>query len=194
MEEKTIVVGTPVVTVMPIVLSIIGALLIIINYTGAFGGVQYVIRPGKLVFVPPIAVTIIGVVFIVVSIALYLYSRKCEICVTEKRVFGKAVFGKRVDIPVDSISAVSTIGILKGISVASSAGAIKFLYLANVDEVHNALSRLIVERQEKQTMTATKRETPQSNADELIKCKELLDKGIITQDEFDAKKKQLLGL
>ena len=34
----------------------------------------------------------------------------------------------------------------------------------------------------------------QSNADELKKFKELLDSGIITQEEFDAKKKQLLGL
>ena len=33
-----------------------------------------------------------------------------------------------------------------------------------------------------------------SAADELKKFKELLDMGIITQDEFDAKKKQLLGL
>lgn len=33
-----------------------------------------------------------------------------------------------------------------------------------------------------------------SPADELKKYKELLDMGVITQDEFDAKKKQLLGL
>ena len=33
-----------------------------------------------------------------------------------------------------------------------------------------------------------------SPADELKKHKELLDMGIITQEEFDAKKKQLLGL
>ena len=33
-----------------------------------------------------------------------------------------------------------------------------------------------------------------SSADELLKFKELLDMGVITQEEFDAKKKQLLGL
>lgn len=33
-----------------------------------------------------------------------------------------------------------------------------------------------------------------SNADEIKKYKELLDQNIITQEEFDAKKKQLLGL
>ena len=39
-----------------------------------------------------------------------------------------------------------------------------------------------------------KKEGSQSTADELKKFKELLDSGIITQEEFDAKKKQLLGL
>lgn len=33
-----------------------------------------------------------------------------------------------------------------------------------------------------------------SSADELKKFKELLDSGVITQEEFDAKKKQLLGI
>ena len=36
--------------------------------------------------------------------------------------------------------------------------------------------------------------TSNSSADELKKYKDLLDAGIITQEEFDAKKKQLLGL
>ena len=33
-----------------------------------------------------------------------------------------------------------------------------------------------------------------SPTDEIIKYKQLYDQGIITQDEFDAKKKELLGL
>lgn len=33
-----------------------------------------------------------------------------------------------------------------------------------------------------------------SSADELKKYKDLLDSGVISQEEFDAKKKQLLGL
>ena len=36
--------------------------------------------------------------------------------------------------------------------------------------------------------------TTVSSADEIAKFKNLLDDGIITQDEFDTKKKQLLGL
>lgn len=40
----------------------------------------------------------------------------------------------------------------------------------------------------------TKQKSSQSAADELKKFKELLDMGIITQEEFEAKKKQLLNL
>lgn len=42
--------------------------------------------------------------------------------------------------------------------------------------------------------TVTVNAAPVSNAEELKKFKELLDLGVITQEEFDAKKKQLLGL
>lgn len=44
------------------------------------------------------------------------------------------------------------------------------------------------------TQYRAKNEPAVSTADELKKIKELLDMGIITQEEFDAKKKQLLGL
>lgn len=37
-------------------------------------------------------------------------------------------------------------------------------------------------------------DTGVSSADEILKFKDLLDKGVITQEEFDFKKKDLLGL
>lgn len=43
-------------------------------------------------------------------------------------------------------------------------------------------------------VTTTQSQTTNSIVDELKKYKELLDMGIITQEEFDSKKKQLLGL
>lgn len=67
----------------------------------------------------------------------------------------------------------------------------------NRNDIHEAVSKLLVERQGKEkavTTTTIKQEIPQSNADELKKYKELLDSGVITQEEFNAKKKQLLGL
>ena len=46
----------------------------------------------------------------------------------------------------------------------------------------------------KQLSSANSVTDSESNADELKKYKDLLDQGVITQEEFDAKKKQLLGL
>ena len=129
----------------------------------------------------------------VIAAIIYYAAAKTELTVTNMRVYGKAMFGKRVDLPVDSISAVGT-SFLKGIAVATSSGRISFLGLSNRDEIHQKISELLIARQGKQTVTPIKQEIPQSNADELRKYKELLDSDIITQEEFDAKKKQLLGL
>ena len=114
--------------------------------------------------------------------------------VTDKRVFGCATFGKRVDLPLDAISAVGTSS-MKGIDVTTASGAIKFKFIMNRDQLHNEISKLLIERQSKPIASTTiKQDIPQSNADELKKFKELLDMGVISQEEFDAKKKQLLGL
>ena len=112
---------------------------------------------------------------------------------TDKRVYGKAMFGRRVDLPVDLISAVGT-SFLMGVSVSTSSGSIRFLGVQNKDDIHSEISKLLLLRQEKKSDAATVAEVPQSGADELKKYKELLEIGAITQEEFDAKKKQLLGL
>ncbi len=44
------------------------------------------------------------------------------------------------------------------------------------------------------TIKESKNTQTDSNADEINKLKNLLDNGVITQEEFEAKKKQLLGL
>ncbi len=138
----------------------------------------------------------IGLVFTIIGAILYSSLAKIAITVTDKRVYGNATWGKRVDLPLDSISAVST-SALKGIAVASSSGTINFKAIDNNEDIHKTISNLLIERQGKEpvpTQTTIKQEIPQSNADELAKYKDLLDKGIISKEEFDAKKKQLLGL
>ena len=57
----------------------------------------------------------------------------------------------------------------------------------------NKLAELVDQHQVKIDMPSTPVSSV-SSADELKKYKELLDAGIISQEEFDAKKKQLLGL
>ena len=137
-------------------------------------------------------IALIGAVF---AFLFYMMFSKTELIVTDKRVYGKTSFGKRVDLPFDSISAVGT-AILKSIAVTTASGAIKFSLIANRDDVHSEISKLLIERQEKKTAAAPviRQEAPTSSAAELKQYKELLDIGAITQEEFDAKKKQLLGL
>lgn len=147
----------------------------------AFGpdnGANFVLYPMVIVL------AIIGVVF-------YKRWSKVQITVTNKRVYGYDATAKRVDLPLDSITAVAT-GPFSGLAVTTASGAIKFVMLKNRDELHEEISKLLIARQEKPAIV--KQENSQSTADELKKYKDLLDSGAITQEEFDAKKKQLLGL
>lgn len=137
-----------------------------------------------------------GVAIIIIVVAVQLWHRSYKLTVTDKRIYGAIILGRRVDLPVDSVSAVSKIGLLKGISIGTSSGRICFLFIKNVDEIYRRINNLLIERQANVSVpvTSIKEAAPQSNADELKKYKELLDAGVITQEEFDAKKKQLLGV
>lgn len=124
----------------------------------------------------------------VASLLLHFWMSNCEITVTNNRVYGISVFSTRVDMPIDSISAVGT-SFCKGIDIGTSSGRIHFKLFDNNIEIHSEISKLIIERQHGKQNTKTS-DLP----DELKKYKDLLDSGVITQEEFDAKKKQLLGL
>lgn len=135
--------------------------------------------------------SLINLIPIPLAFIIFLWLSKFSMTITDKRVYGKAAFGKRVDLPVDLVSAVGT-SWLKGIDVGTSSGKIHFKLVKNQDEIHTVLSNLLLERQQK-TVSA-KNVNSTSNADELKKYKDLLDIGAITQVEFEEKKKQLLNL
>ena len=131
---------------------------------------------------------------VIIGTLIYVITSKIELIVTDKRVYGTAIFSKRVDLPLDMISAVGT-SAFKGVAVTTSSGAIKFVFIKNNYEIHKAISNLLIQRQDNAARkNVLIQESNNSNADELKKFKELLDQGIISQEEFDAKKKQLLGL
>lgn len=135
---------------------------------------------------------LVSVLLIVLAVVSYLFYR-CEITVTDKRVFGRVAFGKRVDLPMNQISALGR-GALGRISVATSSGKINFYLLKNLEEVYQEISTLLNNLQSEKTETTIINQASLSNAEELKKYKALLDAGVITQEEFDAKKKQLLSL
>lgn len=137
----------------------------------------------------------LAVVTIIIGIVLYFQWKKISLTVTDKRVYGNNSSGKRVDLPLDSVSAVS-MNKKSTIAVTTASGAIKFTFLKNADEIHSVVSGLLIDRQTRSSTPAAPAApaAAQSDADELKKYKDLLDSGVITQEEFDAKKKQLLGL
>lgn len=71
-----------------------------------------------------------------------------------------------------------------------------FIYKTAYSSAQNILSVLQVICENNKTLHETTSESTvvTSSADEIIKYKNLLDQGIITQEEFDTKKKQLLSL
>ena len=139
---------------------------------------------------------VIGSLCLLASIVIgiiYLVNRKCELHITENNVKGKTILGKEVVLPLYMVSAYSTRKFLSVIAVATASGITKFSLIGNYKEVGNVLAQKINERQQKTENTKTK--TSDSMAmDDLVKLKSLLDAGIISQEEFDAKKKELLGL
>ena len=130
----------------------------------------------------------LGSVALIIGIVTWFQMSFCELTVTDKRVYGKAAFGRVIDLPYDQISSVGTC-FPRGVFAATSSGRVKFWLLTNQSEVYKAISELLMNRQNNTKVN------PEINngADELKKYKELLDMGVITQEEFDTKKKQLLG-
>lgn len=161
-------------------------------YASGYYEVDFVNYIGNYIFTNGI-IFLLGIFLLFLGAYIYWAFNNIGMTVTDKRVYGNAKFGKRVDLPLDSISAVS-IGMLKTIAVATSSGKIIFGMVLNRNEMYDAISKLLVERQNNSINNTIKHEIPQSNADELKKYKDLLDNGIISQEEFEAKKKQLLDL
>ena len=158
---------------------------------------------GNGLYLAFLIIACVALLFGIIALIVFLAYNKCELIVTEKNVKGKAIFGKEVVLPIYMVSAYSTKSFMSIISVSSSSGCAEFSFIKNYSEIGNVLSQLINKRQDQtqnvaNEITAQKVETVQSttnsNMDDLIKLKSLLDQGVITQEEFEAKKKQLLGL
>ncbi len=187
MEEKILIKGTF------SKFNVFSVIFILLGLFGLIGGIGSASEGAAIGIVMGLLYMLIG--FGGATLFYHLLN-KCDITVTDRRVYGKAAFGKRVDLPFDMISSVDMCA-FKGVGVATSSGRIKFLFCINKENVFTAISNVLLERQDKKQGQAEKtiiQEIKQSNADELKKYKDLLDSGIITQEEFDAKKKQLLGL
>ena len=64
----------------------------------------------------------------------------------------------------------------------------------NLQEVCSMLEFMINSKTLEETEKINNRNNEKSNKDQLLELKEMLDEGLITQEEYDQKKKQILGL
>ena len=86
-----------------------------------------------------------GVICIGIFYVIHLYLFGNTITVTDKRVYGKTSFGKRVDLPLDKIASVSCSG-MGSIGVSTSSGLIKFNFIDNSEELHHTITTLIMDK------------------------------------------------
>lgn len=140
-------------------------------------------------------ILIVGIIAAVVGIIMKTNTEKCEITVTNEAISGKLPHGKDVNIPLNQITAINRSS-FNGISITSIGNISNFHCIENQEEVMKAISFLLANPQQN-TQPAQNGSAPAANgseAEQLKRLKDLLDAGILTQEEFDAKKKQVLGL
>lgn len=125
-------------------------------------------------------------------------ARNFELVVTNKRIYSRDKIKNTnlCDISFEHISHIAKTNDIIVISTSSTRG---YFCCDDVEEVYQAITEQIKNVQTKhviveEDLTKHKTEEKESSADELREYKKLLDDGIITQEEYDAKKKQLLGL
>lgn len=158
--------------------------------------------------------------FIVFVLPALLYiskiyrANRCSLVLTDKGLSGqrKKIFSTaQLQLPMDKIdnimvteNIINKIDGGKTVAVRSASGLIKFPWVQNADEFVNAtLAEIEKYNQSLKNVdqnlvsaivgNSVQKAQPEKSAAHKIKdLKELLDSGLITQDEFDAKKKDLL--
>lgn len=137
-----------------------------------------------------------GIVGIVVALIMKANTEKCEITVMTDRVVGQIPHGKAVEIPLNQITSIHKCG-FNGVSITALSGTSNFYLIQNQEDVVKGISYLLANPGHTNihdSADATQNSVNGTEAEQLKKLKELLDCGILSQEEFDTKKKQILGL
>lgn len=116
-------------------------------------------------------------------------NRKQEVYIENDTVYYKKGNKKSLEVPVSRISLVKK-SPYKAVKINSPGAKIRVSMLENQVDIINVLTDM---RKNVETKTVSEPKDNNSYA-QLSELKDLLDSGVITQEEFDAKKKELLGL
>ena len=153
-----------------------------------------------------ISIVLVGFGFpVVVQLVYRFIAKRCSLTLTETQIYGtlKLPFSsQKLQMPIDKVDNVYTkTGIADAfrsgntLAIRTASGVVKFHYVHNADEFTAAAMKQIEAAKAKTVTNSEKNQELQpNNIEDLKKYKELLDSGVISQEEFDAKKKQLLGM
>ena len=76
---------------------------------------------------------------------IYFATKHYCLTVTDKRIYGKTLFGNRVELPLEHVYMVTTIPILRGVVITTTLKKKKiFLLLKNMDDVYRSLNDLVI--------------------------------------------------
>lgn len=139
----------------------------------------------------------------IITIILYNMTKDCTLTANNKFITGRTLFGKAVTIPLDSVSSVSAKKFFNCIKIVSNGKSKSFLALENYLDLHRAISEkinvpkvqpIVLQAPVIQRTEQAKKNETGDTIKELKEYKELLEQGIISEEEFSAKKKQILGI
>ena len=141
-----------------------------------------------LFIAPPILTLVYGGIL---HFIVFLCHKNNSLTLSTYRIVGTYRKNQSINIPLDSITSVSTTS-LGGIIITCAGNNYKISFLKNQNEFCKKLNELLAQR-----TFANSNNSKIIDSDvykELTSLKELLNSGVITQDEFDTKKKKLLEL
>lgn len=149
---------------------------------------------------------------ILFNMSIKIITSQCSLSLTDSGVSGnlkKVFLSRKLQLPIDKVdNAMISESIFdklfggKTVSIRSTSGLIKFHWVQNADEFVNATLEKIeefkqsVKEENKNLVSAMAQNTTagseSSAAAKIKELKELFDSGLISQDEFDAKRKEFL--
>lgn len=178
------------------------------SYYNILGASVYVKFRGDLPFIsgsfPIVSLLplLLGITMLILKISIKFIIKGCSLQLCKDGLNGNRKYlfsNKELKLPVEKVDNISIeksfINELfdgKTIVIRSASDAIRFMCVQNASEFVDKVKAYKESNQPDDVNIQTN--TSNDNLEQIKKLKEMLDSGIITQDEFDAKKKQLLGL
>lgn len=131
------------------------------------------------------------IVAIILAGFFYIFYYNQELLIEDDGINGKAILGKSFSVDFEQIVSVKKSWMGGLVLLTTGQQKIRFRLIKNLTNIIEVINKT-AETNGKNTIVAN--ENHDSVADELKKYKELLDENVISQEEYDAKKKQLLQL